>query len=69
MEIEVIDRSTEQAVRRLCAAGLLQMRIRATRYLYPRPESSVRQLSDEENARIESHRVRFKRKLKMARIV
>ena len=31
MEIEVIDRSTEETVRSFCAAGLLQMRIRATR--------------------------------------
>jgi hypothetical protein len=45
------------------------MRIRATRHLYPRPESSLLQLSDEENARVESQRVRFKRKLKMARIL
>src|SRR5262249_17960889 len=69
LEIEVIDRSTEEAVRRFSAAGLLQTRIRATRHLYPRPESSMLRLSDEESSRVESHTVRFKRKLKMARIL
>jgi hypothetical protein len=39
--LEVIDRSTEEAVRRLCDTGLLQMKIRATRHLHPAVEMWV----------------------------
>ena len=67
--LEVIDRSTDEAVRRLCDSGLLQMRIRATRYLYPPADKSPAQLSDEERARIAAFRERCKRKLKMGRIL
>ncbi len=67
--LEVVDRSTEEAVRRLCDSGLLQMRIRATRHLYPAVDMSSAQLNDEERARIATHRERFKRKLKMSRIL
>ena len=66
---EVIDRSTEEAVRRLCDTGLLQMKIRATRHLHPAVQMSAVQLTDEERVRIDSHRTRFKRKLKMGRIL
>jgi hypothetical protein len=64
MRLEVIDRSTEEAVRRLCESGLLQMRIRATRHLYPETGDAATSLSNEEEARIASKRDRFKRKLK-----
>src|SRR5271166_3777702 len=67
--LEVIDRSTEEAVRRLCDSGLLQMKIRATRHLHPAVQMSAVQLTDEERVRIDSHRTRFKRKLKMGRIL
>jgi hypothetical protein len=69
VRLEIIDRSTEEAVRRLCNTGLLQMRIRATRHLHPKVEMSTAQLSNEERVRIDSHRARFKRKLKMGRIL
>ena len=69
VKFEVIDRSTEEAVRRLCDSGLLQMRIRATRYLHPNGEVSTAQLSDEERARLDAHRTLCKRKLKMGRIL
>jgi hypothetical protein len=69
MELEVIDRSTEEAVRRLCAAGLLQTRARATRHLYPETKVSEAPLSEEECARIDAHRTRFERKLKLGRIL
>ena len=67
--LEVVDRSAEEAVRRLCEAGLLQMRIRATRHLYPEASAAATALSDEERARIAGQQDRFKRKLKMARIL
>src|SRR5271165_3414206 len=69
IQLEVVDRSTEEAVQRLCKAGLLQMRIRATRHLHPESGIANAPLSDEERARIASRRDGFKRKLKMARIL
>ncbi|MBV8376777.1 MAG: DEAD/DEAH box helicase family protein [Verrucomicrobia bacterium] len=69
IRLEVIDRSTEEAIRRLCETGLVQMKIRATRYLHPPGERSMVTLSDEQRARIDSQRALFKRKLKMGRIL
>jgi hypothetical protein len=69
VRLEVIDRSTEEAVRRLCDTGLLQMKIRATRHLHPGMEISAVQLTEEERVRIDFHRTRFKRKLKISRIL
>lgn len=70
MRLEVIDRSAEETVRRLCEAGLLQLRIRATRYLHPRTDAvPVPPLSDQERTRITGQRDRFNRKLKMARVL
>src|SRR5262249_10178901 len=68
-ELEVIDRSTEEAVRRLCDTGLLRTKIRATRCLYPEVKESNAPLSEEERSRIDAHRVRFERKLKLGRIL
>ena len=45
------------------------MKIRATRHLHPAVQMSAVQLTDEERVRIDSHRTRFKRKLKMGRIL
>jgi hypothetical protein len=69
VRLEVVDRSTEEAIRRLCESGLLQVKIRATRHLHPKREIASTVLSDEERARLDSHRVRGKRKLKMGRIL
>ena len=69
IRLEVVDRSTQEAVQRLCDAGLLQMRIRATRHLHPETGAASKPLSDEERAQIASRRDCFKRKLKMARIL
>jgi superfamily II DNA or RNA helicase len=69
IRLEVVDRSTQEAVQRLCDAGLLQMRIRATRHLHPETGVASTALSDEERAQIASRRDCFKRKLKMARIL
>jgi len=69
IRLEVVDRSTQEAVQRLCEAGLLQMRIRATRHLHPETGVASTPLSDEERAQIASRRDCFKRKLKMARIL
>jgi hypothetical protein len=69
IRLEVIDRSTQEAVQRLCEAGLVQMRIRATRHLHPDAGVASAPLSDEERSRITSRRDSFKRKLKMARLL
>jgi hypothetical protein len=68
LPLEVIDRSTDEAIRRFSEAGLLQMKIRATRHLHPSVDAASLPLSDEERARLANQRDRFKRKLKMARI-
>ena len=69
VRLEVIDRSTDEAVRRLCDSGLLQMKIRTTRHLHPNGEISAPKLSDQERLRLETHRALGKRKLKMGRIL
>jgi len=45
------------------------MRIRATRHLYPEANVSEAPLSDEERSRVDAHRMRFERKLKLGRIL
>ena len=47
----------------------MQIKIRATRHLYPPVDKARAQLSDEERARIATCRERGKRKLKMGRIL
>ena len=64
-----LPRLRRNAIRRLCEAGLLQLRIRATRHLHPKGDIFPVVLSDEERVRVDSHRVRCKRKLKLARIL
>jgi ERCC4-related helicase len=68
-QLEVVDRSTEEAVQRLCEAGILHKRIRATRHLYPESGTKSSPLNDEERERIAGLRDRLKRKLKMATIL
>jgi hypothetical protein len=69
MQLEVVDRSTEEAIQRLCEAGILQKRIRATRHLYPDGGTAPASLNDEERGRIAGLRDRLKRKLKLATIL
>ena len=69
MQLEVVDRPTEEAVQRLCEAGILQKRIRATRHLFPESGTESAPLNDEERHRISGLRERLKRKLKMATIL
>jgi hypothetical protein len=69
LHLEVVDRSTQEAIQRLCEAGLLRMRICARRHLHPETGVASTPLSDEERAQIASRRACFKRKLKMARIL
>ncbi len=69
VQLEVIDRATDEAVRRLMELGLVQSATRAVRALYPIGEavSGPMPLSEEERLRMEGFRQAAARKLKMAR--
>ena len=70
VQLEVIDRATDEAIQRLIAAGLVSRTTRATRPLLPAdnaPEPTP--LSVEEQAKVKSHREQAARKLKMARML
>ena len=71
VQLEVVDRATHEALVRLAAAGLISLTTRASRPLFPEPESDATPppLSPEERARIDAHRAQAGRKLKMARLL
>ena len=73
VRLEVIDRATDEAMRRLAEAGLLTLTSRGIRPLFPEPESggsgSAAVLSPEETARVEAARGRLARHLKMGRLL
>ena len=70
VQLEVIDRATDETIQRLISAGLLNKTARAARLLYPgRHNGSPVILSDEERTRAQVHRERATRKLKMARVL
>jgi hypothetical protein len=68
VRIEVIDRATVEALKRLAEAGIMQITHRATRHLYP-ADAVPLELSAEELARANACRERAVRKLKMARLL
>ena len=68
VRIEVLDRTTHEALERLIAAGLIAPVTRALRPLHPVPEAP-RPLSAEELARAQAHRDLAARRLKMARLL
>ena len=70
VQMEVIDRATDEAIQRLIAAGLISKTTRATRPLFPTSDSAgPAPLTAEELAKAKSHRERAARKLKMARVL
>ena len=70
VQLEVIDRATDEAIQRLIAAGLISKTTRAVRPLFPESDAAgVAPLSAEEVARAKAHRERAARKLKMARVL
>jgi hypothetical protein len=70
VQLEVIDRATDEAIQRLIAAGLIAKTTRAVRPLFPESDAAgVAALSAEELARAKTHRERAARKLKMARVL
>jgi hypothetical protein len=68
--LEVIDRTTDEALQRLIESGLVQRTTRATRPLFPQehPDGGIGNLSAEERQKIEAHRQRAARKLKLAEL-
>jgi len=70
VQLEVIDRATDESIQRLIAAGLISKTSRAARTLYPSGESAeAAPLSDQERARAKACRDRGSHKLKMARVL
>lgn len=70
LQLEVIDRATDEAIQRLIEAGLVSKTTRATRLLFPVSDTTGPvPLSAEELAKAKLHRERATRKLKMARVL
>jgi hypothetical protein len=70
VQLEVIDRATDEAIQRLIGAGLISKTIRATRPLFPPADNAeTAPLSAEELAKAKTHRDLAARKLKMARVL
>ena len=71
VKLEVIDRATEEALKRLLEAGLVTTATRAIRALYPASEgtASASLLTEAERQQALSHRTQAARKLKMGRLL
>jgi len=70
VQLEVLDRATDEAIQRLIAAGLIAKTTRAARPLFPTEENSeAAPLSAEEKAQSAAHRDRARRKLKLATVL
>jgi hypothetical protein len=70
VQLEVMDRATDDAIQRLIAAGLISKTTRATRPLLPADNGAESApLSAEEQAKVRLHRERAARKLKLARVL
>lgn len=70
VQLEVIDRATDETIQRLVAAGLITRTSRASRPLHPlgdNPEATP--LSEQERARVEACRDRATHQLKLARVL
>jgi len=70
VQLEVLDRATDEAIQRLIAAGLIAKTTRAARPLFPEEQNpEAAPLSAEEKAQSAAHRDRAARKVKMALIL
>jgi len=70
VQLEVIDRATDEALQRLIAAGLISKTTRAARPLLPSEDQAASApLSAAELAKTKAHRDRATRKLQMARVL
>ncbi len=70
VQLEVLDRTTDEAIQRLIGLGLISGTTRATRPLFPSGEGSEAvPLTAEETGRVRACRERAARKVKMARVL
>jgi hypothetical protein len=70
VQLEVIDRATDETIQRLIAAGVISQTARAARQLFPGQDpGGSAALSAEEKARAKVHRERATHKLKLARVL
>ena len=70
VQLEVIDRATDEAIQRLASMGLISLTTRATRPLLPvAGNTEAAPLTEAELAQAKAHRERATRKLKMARVL
>jgi superfamily II DNA or RNA helicase len=69
VSLEVIDRSTDEAMARLVAAGLISLNTRAVRELGASGGESASQLTEAERQIAQEHRMQANRKLKMAALL
>ena len=69
VKLEVIDRATDEAIRRLMEAGLVAPATRATRELYGAGSGEPAGLSEAEHQQATAHRQQASRKLKMAHLL
>ena len=70
VQLEVVDRATDEAIQRLIGMGLISGTTRATRPLFPSDAGSeAAPLSAEETAKVKTLREQAARKVKMARVL
>jgi hypothetical protein len=71
VQLEILDRATDEALARLLAAGLISGTTRATRQLFPEsePGGDSSSLSADERLKLEAHHSQAARRLKMTRLL
>jgi superfamily II DNA or RNA helicase len=69
VSLEVIDRSADEALSRLVAAGLISLNTRAVRELGPQNGNALPDLTEAENQKAQEYRRQANRKLKMAALL
>ena len=69
VQVEVVDRTTADLLRRLAESGVVNPSLRATRVLYPPPGAAAQPLTPQEQARVRAAREQHARRVKMARVL
>ena len=69
VQLEVVDRTTAELLRRLAESGVVNPSLRATRVLYPPPGVAAQPLTPQEQARARAAREQHARRVKMARVL
>ena len=69
VQLEVVDRTTAELLRRLAESGVVNPSLRATRVLYPPMGIAAQPLTPQEQSRMRAAREQHARRVKMARIL